>query len=41
MCRAGYLTINSQPAVNGEKSDHPIYGWGGQVDNYSVAIVHV
>jgi len=27
--RAGFLTINSQPAVNGEKSDHPIFGWGG------------
>jgi len=29
MNRAGFLTINSQPAVNGEKSDNPIYGWGG------------
>ncbi len=28
--RAGFLTINSQPAVNGEKSDHPVYGWGGK-----------
>lgn len=27
--RQGFLTINSQPAVNGEKSDHPLYGWGG------------
>eukprot|EP00981_Chlorochromonas_danica_P013041 scaffold5714_cov161-Ochromonas_danica.AAC.3 len=27
--RRGFLTINSQPAVNGEKSDHPLYGWGG------------
>lgn len=27
--RAGFLTINSQPAVNGSRSDHPIYGWGG------------
>ena len=27
--RYGFLTINSQPAVNGEKSDHPIVGWGG------------
>jgi methylenetetrahydrofolate reductase (NADPH) len=27
--RAGFLTINSQPAVNGEKSDHPVFGWGG------------
>jgi len=24
----GFLTINSQPAVNGEKSSHPIFGWG-------------
>ncbi|KAI8365379.1 methylenetetrahydrofolate reductase-domain-containing protein [Radiomyces spectabilis] len=24
----GYLTINSQPAVNGAKSDDPRYGWG-------------
>ena len=27
--RKGYLSINSQPAVNGEKSDHPLFGWGG------------
>jgi methylenetetrahydrofolate reductase (NADPH) len=27
--RAGFLSINSQPAVNGAKSTHPIYGWGG------------
>lgn len=27
--RAGLLTINSQPAVNGEKSDHAVFGWGG------------
>lgn len=26
--RRGFLTINSQPAVNGVKSSHPIYGWG-------------
>jgi methylenetetrahydrofolate reductase (NADPH) len=26
--RSGFLTINSQPAINGEKSSHPIYGWG-------------
>ena len=26
--RQGFLTINSQPAVNGEKSSHPVYGWG-------------
>ncbi|OIW07709.1 hypothetical protein TanjilG_19652 [Lupinus angustifolius] len=25
----GFLTINSQPAVNGEKSDSPTVGWGG------------
>jgi methylenetetrahydrofolate reductase (NADPH) len=28
--RAGFLTINSQPVVNGEKSDHPVFGWGGK-----------
>lgn len=27
--RKGFLTINSQPAVNGERSDHPVFGWGG------------
>ena len=27
--RRGFLSINSQPAVNGEKSDHPLFGWGG------------
>ncbi|KAJ6172318.1 Methylenetetrahydrofolate reductase 1 [Penicillium chermesinum] len=26
--RRGFLTINSQPAVNGVKSSHPTYGWG-------------
>lgn len=26
--RRGILTVNSQPAVNGAKSSHPIYGWG-------------
>ena len=26
--RRGFLTVNSQPAVNGEKSSHPVYGWG-------------
>lgn len=26
---AGVLTINSQPAVNGESSLHPTFGWGG------------
>ncbi|OJJ82359.1 methylenetetrahydrofolate reductase (NAD(P)H) MET13 [Aspergillus glaucus CBS 516.65] len=24
----GFLTINSQPAVNGAKSSHPVHGWG-------------
>ena len=27
--RSGFLSINSQPAVNGAKSTHPTYGWGG------------
>ncbi|KAI9706950.1 MAG: hypothetical protein M1820_004536 [Bogoriella megaspora] len=26
--RRGLLTINSQPAVDGVKSSHPVYGWG-------------
>jgi methylenetetrahydrofolate reductase (NADPH) len=26
--RAGYLTINSQPAVDGARSDDPVHGWG-------------
>ncbi|OIW32217.1 methylenetetrahydrofolate reduct [Coniochaeta ligniaria NRRL 30616] len=26
--KRGFLTINSQPAVNGVKSSHPIHGWG-------------
>jgi len=26
--RRGFLTVNSQPAVNGEKSAHPVHGWG-------------
>ncbi|KAI9758901.1 MAG: hypothetical protein M1835_000500, partial [Candelina submexicana] len=26
--RRGLLTLNSQPAVNGVKSTHPVYGWG-------------
>ena len=25
----GYLTINSQPCVNGAKSDDAVHGWGG------------
>lgn len=28
--RRGLLTVNSQPAVDGEKSSHPVYGWGPQ-----------
>jgi len=32
MNRKGFLTINSQPAVNGERSDHPVYGWGSYYD---------
>ncbi|GAQ06621.1 methylenetetrahydrofolate reductase 1 [Aspergillus lentulus] len=24
----GLLTVNSQPAVNGVRSSHPVYGWG-------------
>lgn len=27
--RAGILTINSQPSVNGLRSDHVVFGWGG------------
>lgn len=27
--RAGYLTINSQPSVNGLSSTDPKHGWGG------------
>jgi methylenetetrahydrofolate reductase (NADPH) len=26
--RRGFLTVNSQPAVNGAKSSHPVHGWG-------------
>ncbi|KAL7627734.1 methylenetetrahydrofolate reductase (NAD(P)H) met13 [Parahypoxylon ruwenzoriense] len=26
--KRGLLTINSQPAVNGVRSTHPVYGWG-------------
>ena len=26
--RRGLLTINSQPAINGVKSSHPVHGWG-------------
>lgn len=28
MNRLGFLTINSQPAVNGAKSDDKVFGWG-------------
>lgn len=28
MNRNAFLTINSQPALNGEKSSHPVFGWG-------------
>ncbi|ORX88979.1 methylenetetrahydrofolate reduct [Basidiobolus meristosporus CBS 931.73] len=28
--RLGYLTINSQPAVNGVESSHKVHGWGPQ-----------
>lgn len=27
--RAGFLSINSQPSVNGVRSNHKLYGWGG------------
>lgn len=27
--RAGYLSVNSQPSVDGEPSTHPTFGWGG------------
>jgi methylenetetrahydrofolate reductase (NADPH) len=27
--RKGFMTINSQPGVNGKPSDDPIVGWGG------------
>lgn len=27
--RAGFLTINSQPPVNGVSSTNPVFGWGG------------
>lgn len=26
--RRGFLTINSQPAIDGMPSSHPVYGWG-------------
>ncbi|KIM58964.1 hypothetical protein SCLCIDRAFT_1044288 [Scleroderma citrinum Foug A] len=28
MNKHGFLTINSQPAVNGARSDDPVFGWG-------------
>lgn len=27
--KMGFLTINSQPAVNAMQSSHPVFGWGG------------
>lgn len=27
--RAGFLTVNSQPSVNGISSSHHVHGWGG------------
>jgi methylenetetrahydrofolate reductase (NADPH) len=27
--RAGFLTVNSQPSVNGKPSTHKTFGWGG------------
>lgn len=30
MNRAGFLTINSQPRINGAPSDDPAVGWGGK-----------
>ena len=27
--KSGYLTINSQPQINGAASDSPDVGWGG------------
>jgi len=29
MNETGFLTINSQPSVNGVASDHTVFGWGG------------
>jgi methylenetetrahydrofolate reductase (NADPH) len=29
MNASGFLTINSQPSVNGAPSDHAVHGWGG------------
>jgi len=29
MNATGFLTINSQPSVNGAPSDHAVHGWGG------------
>lgn len=28
MNELGFLTINSQPAVNGARSDDKVFGWG-------------
>lgn len=29
LTKRGFLTINSQPRVNGAPSTHPLFGWGG------------
>ena len=28
--RQGFLTVNSQPPVDGASSSHPVFGWGGK-----------
>jgi methylenetetrahydrofolate reductase (NADPH) len=28
--RCGFLTVNSQPPVDGASSNHPVFGWGGK-----------
>lgn len=43
--KRGVLTINSQPAVDGVKSTHPVYGWGPNVGyvyqkSYLEVLVH-
>ena len=30
----GWWTLASQPAVNGVRSDHPVYGWGPQGEGF-------
>lgn len=32
--RRGWWTLASQPAVNGVRSDHPIFGWGPQREGF-------